>query len=273
MNDNHDLNVALSIEENPDLPEDVKVLVFEAVRELLFNAVKHAGVSWARVAVGRDGGPGIRVTVSDEGAGFDPKTLNRSEEILSGLGLFSIRERIELIGGRFEIESAPGKGSRFTLSVPQAVEPGAAVESADPELEADAGKESSGEVIRVLLADDHALFRDGIARLLAREPDMEVVGHAVNGREAVEVCRKLRPDVVLMDVSMPEVDGITATETVHRENPQIRVIGLSMYEDQEWRRSMIRAGAVDFKSKGCAVSELLAAIRAAMGRAEGADGR
>ncbi|MCF8062220.1 MAG: PAS domain S-box protein [Deltaproteobacteria bacterium] len=262
VNENHGFSVALSIEDSPDLPEDVKVLVFEAVRELLFNAVKHAGVSRARVALAGDDTGGIRITVSDEGAGFDPDGLNRSEENLSGLGLFSIRERIELIGGSFEIESEPGKGSCFTLHVPNAVTPAAVPGETRPGLEAAREKEpSEAGAIRVLLADDHALFRDGMARLLAREPDMEVVGHAMNGREAVETARRLRPDVVLMDINMPEVDGIEATEAIHREIPQIRVIGLSMYEDQEWERSMIHAGAVDFKSKGCAASELIAAIR------------
>ena len=115
--------------------------------------------------------------------------------------------------------------------------------------------------VRVLIADDHALFRDGLSRLVAREPDLEVVGQASDGLEAIELTRNLVPDVILMDVNMPGIGGIEATQRIHAELPQIRIIGLSMHTDHEHVQAMWKAGAVDYKTKACPASELLQAIR------------
>jgi DNA-binding NarL/FixJ family response regulator len=119
----------------------------------------------------------------------------------------------------------------------------------------------SGAVIRVLLADDHTFFRDGLARMLKKEPDIKVVGHAKDGQEAVNLAGKLKPDVILMDISMPIVNGIEATRIIHREHPNIRIIGLSMYDDQERAQAMRDAGVSDYLDKGCEASALVSAIR------------
>lgn len=256
MRDRHDFRVDLDLEGNPDLPEDVRVLVFESVRELMFNAAKHAGVSRAGLRLrAPDAGGDLAITVSDEGVGFDPGSVSAAADG-GGFGLFSIRERTELIGGRFEIASAPGRGSRFTIRLPRCAISPPCVHDPGETLEAVAGN-----AIRVLLADDHNLVRDGIARLVKREPDLEIVGEARDGREAVELARALAPDVVLMDISMPNLNGIDATRIIHQEQPSIRVIGLSMYDDPVPVQAMRSAGAVDFKNKGCAAADLIAAIR------------
>ena len=118
MSDNHRLNVELVIDDRPELPEDVKILLFESIRELLFNAVKHAEVSHARVHLQQTGEDEVYIRVQDEGAGFDVDRLEPAGNPGIGFGLFSIRERIGLIGGRFQIDSTPGKGSCFMLTVP-----------------------------------------------------------------------------------------------------------------------------------------------------------
>jgi PAS domain S-box-containing protein len=264
MRDKHHFSVDLAVEAKPALNEEVKVLVFESVRELLRNAAKHAKVSRARVSLEPAGGARLRVAVSDKGRGFDAARMKPAGEE-GGFGLFSVRERIGLIGGSFAIDSAPGKGSRFTLVVP--TRQAATVPLADSvrPVAADSGKEKTaatpGAVIRVLLADDHSLFADGLARMLKRKPGIEVVGYARDGQEAVDLAGKLMPDVVLMDISMPKVNGIEATRIIHRENPDIRIIGLSMYDDQERAQTMRDAGASDYKTKGCEASELVSAIR------------
>ena len=266
VRDKYNLDVDLSIEDKPKLPEDVNIFLFESVRELLFNTVKHARVSRARVRMRQMDGAGLQITVSDEGAGFDPCQLKSAGENGGGFGLFSIRERIGLIGGRIEIDSAPGKGSRLALIVPHGQAPAVQL-SADrmctsaAEPQEDTVKDK-GTTIRVLLADDHALFRNGLGRLLKNEPCLEVVGQAADGEEAIELAQKLKPDVILMDVSMPRVNGIEATRIIHGKYPDIRIIGLSMYEDQERAQVMRDAGAADYKTKGCAAAELVAAIRA-----------
>jgi len=114
---------------------------------------------------------------------------------------------------------------------------------------------------RVLVVDDHALVRRGVATLLAREPDLEVVGEADNGQRAIELTRQLTPDVILMDVSLPGMNGIDATRAIHAEFPALRVIGLSMFENLEQPAAMREAGAVRYLSKSDSAEALLAAIR------------
>ncbi len=115
MQSQYTFRVDLSLEAEPQLPEAVKILLFEAIRELLFNAVKHAKVPAAKVLLQQPTENEIKITVSDEGVGFDPAVMEAAG--CGGLGLFSIRERIGLIGGFLEIDSAPQKGSRFVLRV------------------------------------------------------------------------------------------------------------------------------------------------------------
>jgi DNA-binding NarL/FixJ family response regulator len=266
MLEKHGLRVDLAVESRPELPEDEKILVFEAVRELLFNAVKHAKVSWATVRLQQMEGTGMQISVRDEGAGFDAGQLKPAGDPGAGFGLFSIRERIGLIGGRLQIDSLTGKGSCFTLTVPHkpapAAPPETVAQSARVPVYADEkAPESQGPKLRVLIADDHSLFRDGLARLVNREPDLDVVGQACNGQEAIELTRRLSPDVILMDINMPKVDGLEATRVIHQEASAIRIIGLSMHTDQEGAQVMRNAGAVDYKSKGCAAAELIASIR------------
>lgn len=116
--------------------------------------------------------------------------------------------------------------------------------------------------IKVLLADDHTIVRDGIGALLADEPDMEVIGAAKDGREAVQLAGVLEPDVVLMDVVMPGLNGLEATRQLRRDRPHIQILVLSMHEDEEYVRQMLAAGASGYVLKDAAARDLLAAIRA-----------
>ncbi|HEY3083650.1 MAG TPA: response regulator transcription factor [Chloroflexota bacterium] len=118
-------------------------------------------------------------------------------------------------------------------------------------------------MIRVLLADDHTLVREGIRLCLEAMGDMQVVGEAADGREAVARALELRPDVVLMDVSMPGLSGLEATLEIKRARPEIQVIGLSMYDDEEYVTRLLRAGAAGYVLKRSAATELGAAVRAA----------
>ncbi len=117
-------------------------------------------------------------------------------------------------------------------------------------------------MIRILLADDHALVRHGFRMILAAQPDMEVAGEAGNGREAVELCQKLKPDVVVMDVTMPELNGIEATRRLIELSPRTRVLALSMHKDAVYVREILRAGARGYLLKDSADTDLLAAVRA-----------
>ncbi len=116
--------------------------------------------------------------------------------------------------------------------------------------------------IRVLIADDHTLVRDGIRSLLALVADVEVIGEATNGKEALEKTGKLAPDVVLMDLAMPIMGGLEATRRIHREFPRTKVLALTQYDDSEYVIPVIEAGARGFVSKMAAFSELASAIQA-----------
>jgi two-component system, NarL family, response regulator NreC len=122
--------------------------------------------------------------------------------------------------------------------------------------------------IRILLADDHAVVRQGFKLILGAQPDMEIVGEAGNGREAVELAEKLRPDVAVMDVAMPELNGIEATRRMGESAPRTRVLALSMHKDSVYVREILRAGARGYLLKDQIDSDLLAAVRA-VARGEG----
>lgn len=115
--------------------------------------------------------------------------------------------------------------------------------------------------IRVLVVDDHTIVRDGVCSLLGLTPDIEVVGEAANGIEALEAVRKLMPDVVLMDTAMPIMGGLEATRRICKEFPGAKVLAFTQYDDKEYVFPVIESGACGFISKTAAASELASAIR------------
>ena len=116
--------------------------------------------------------------------------------------------------------------------------------------------------IRILLADDHAVVRQGFKMILDAQPDMEIVGEAANGREAVDLAEQLHPDVVVMDVAMPELNGIEATRRLASSVPHARVVALSMHKDSVYVREILRAGARGYLLKDSGAADLVAAIHA-----------
>jgi DNA-binding NarL/FixJ family response regulator len=116
-------------------------------------------------------------------------------------------------------------------------------------------------MIRILLADDHAMVRQGFRMILSSQPDMQIIGEAGNGREAVEMSEKLLPDVIVMDVAMPELNGIEATRKIMAALPRSRILALSMHKDSVYVREILRAGARGYLLKDSIDSDLLAAVR------------
>ncbi len=244
--------------------EALALFLFRAAQEMLFNVVKHAQVREAAIRVRRIGRY-VCLSVSDPGRGFDPCELKET----SGVGLFSIRERTELLGGRLKVKSTEGKGSRFSIVVPdgrksedrgQKTEDGR--QTAEEELPSSVSPSSSNGTLRVLLVDDHKVVRAGLAAMLREAPGIALVGEVPDGREAINMAVDLRPDVVIMDVSMPLMKGDEATRQIKTYLPEVRVIALSMYDEAEKKQSMFEAGAESSVLKTISAEELLAAIRA-----------
>lgn len=117
--------------------------------------------------------------------------------------------------------------------------------------------------IRVVIADDHAILRDGIRALLTAAEDIDVVGEAADGAEAIEACRRLRPDLVVMDIAMPGLGGLEATLQIRKELPDVKVLVLTQYEDREYIRRFLKLGVAGYVLKKRAGAELVAAVRAA----------
>ena len=246
---------------------DLTVLLYQSIRELLLNTLKHAGVKSATIRIEKMNRV-LRIDVSDRGVGFDPDTVWDFAGSEQKFGLISIHERLQLLGGHIEIDSALNKGATISLIVPLHGErpaekemrhlSGVTFEKSEAELSL-AGI-FSGK-IRVMVVDDHPVVREGLCRMLDFHSDIEVVAEASDGEKAVHLAREIVPDVILMDISMPNMNGLEATRIIHSEFPHIRIIGLSMYEGDERAVAMIDAGASAYRSKSEKSDLLLAVIR------------
>lgn len=115
--------------------------------------------------------------------------------------------------------------------------------------------------IRIILADDHAILRHGLSRAFEQEKDITIIGQANNGHSAIELVRELSPDVVIMDIGMPDLNGIEATRRIAADFPAVKVIGLSMHSSDKYVREMFRAGASGYLLKNCPFEELVEAVK------------
>lgn len=115
--------------------------------------------------------------------------------------------------------------------------------------------------IKVLIADDHQLFREGLVNLISSAPDIEVIGEAKDGMEATKKAKKLKPDLILIDIGMPVMNGIEATKTIKRDDPEIKIIAVSMHSDRQFVKGILEAGADGYLLKNCTYRQLIDAIQ------------
>jgi CheY-like chemotaxis protein len=264
----HGLKIEVSFDPSVEpLQEDVRGLLLDVSREVLFNIAKHSGTDKAQVECFRGEDNRVRVVITDEGTGFDPSRILAGEQS-EGLGMPDIDQQLERLGGRLSIDSVPGKGTRITITGP--LYPAGKTETHEPEEPHPTADQTHAiakdGAIRVVVADDHHIVRQGLVTILRLEPDMDIVGEASNGAQAVNLARSLRPDIVVMDVSMPVLNGIEATMEIRRDFPEIQVIGLSMHDEGELSSSIRHAGAVAYVTKDGPPEALVAAMRKAAGR-------
>jgi CheY-like chemotaxis protein len=266
MVESHGLTVDLELDSKaePTDPE-VRSLLFQASRELLFNIIKHADVERARLKMTQAPDGGTLIVISDEGLGFQPPSEYGGAPG-SGFGLFSVRERLGFLGGRLELESEPGSGTRVTLYAPRGK---AELDRGDSscqltlpiQLQPPAPSLTGQRKLRILVVDDYRVIREHLAGVIGDQPDMEVAGVAADGEEAVDLARQLIPDLILMDINMPRLNGIEATRRIKSRRPDTQIIGLSMHEKDSMTGPMTAAGAVDYVTKDAPLEQLLATIR------------
>jgi CheY-like chemotaxis protein len=267
-----DLNVALHVpdEHRLHLTEDQCLLLFQSVRELLINSSKHAGTHdvWVTLEQRRTQ---LVIEVEDKGRGFDVAAVADSKDLSSKFGLFSIQERMRALGGTFDVHSAPSKGTLATLILPlqdaeashQVSLPGIPVLTGDLR---DGYTRPQEALVRLLLVDDHALVRQGLRSVLTGYSDLEIVAEAGDGIEALGAVEQHRPAIVIMDINMPNMNGVEATACIKARFPDIQVIGLSVNSEQENREAMLKAGAATLLPKEAVVEDLYNTILDTMGR-------
>jgi signal transduction histidine kinase/ActR/RegA family two-component response regulator len=252
--------------ESKVLEEDILLVTYQAVQELLWNVLKHAQTGEATICVDRRGEQ-AEIIIEDRGQGFDSTRMTTPSKE-GGFGLLNISERVSSVGGHFTITSAPGAGTRAQIIVPMKATHGdKSSRKAELQDSRSRGEEPSETIDRarmqVLVVDDHPLMREAVRHLVEDQADMAVIAEASDGQTSVQLARDMMPDVIIMDVNLPGLNGIDATREIKRERPNSVVIGLSMHEDERMAEAMRQAGASMFLSKGSLPQALCAAIRAA----------
>lgn len=258
----HGLFVTMTADDAVKEPTiEAKKFLFQAVRELLVNVRKHAGTEYATVHISSPSDE-VVITVSDEGKGLDPALVTAHDD--NAFGLYSIRERVELLGGSFSIAQAD-KGTICEIRMPalplhalprKTEQPGSTPAKTAPFL---------GRPVRILVVDDHTIFRRGLISILESYPDLRVVGEASDGEEGVAKASSLLPDVVIMDLAMPRMNGIEATRIIKSRFQSVDVLALSFQESEHARSSVLEAGASEYFTKSGPLDNLLRAIRAHSG--------
>lgn len=263
----HNLDVTIKNDGKPTpLNEEVLTTLRQCVQELLFNVVKHAEVDEATITLARVKDK-VQITVEDMGIGFDSDGITHNADSESGFGLFNITERMNLMGGSLNIISQPGAGTTVILQAPLLEKEKVTYSDnmGNNVEEEDSGDLSStphsGRRIKVLLVDDHPMMREGLRKMIEEEEDLVFIAEATNGEDAIDLTLQLNPDVVVMDVNMPGMNGIEATREISILSPKTRIIGLSLHDNIEVAQAMRNAGAAAYLTKAEVFETLCATIR------------
>lgn len=249
------------------LSEQVLMVIYQSVQELLANVLKHAHTKRADIYLRRTDDY-MEATVIDRGKGSDV-SMRQTPSEKGGFGLFSIRERLHLLGGRLNVTSILGSGTTATILVPlkqSGYVEGEQVPSSAQSTGQTSDRHGAADMrprhVRVVLTDDHQMMREGLRRAIEENGDVEVIAEAADGESAVQLVRDMRPDVVVMDVGLPKMNGIEATRQIKTEFPSIAVIGISVSAGNNSESAMRAVGASAYFSKAESLEELCAAVRA-----------
>jgi two-component system response regulator NreC len=240
------MSVAFALKGKPrPLNKEVEIAIYRCCQEAINNAIRHSEAKRLSIVV-RFARSELRITVEDNGRGFNPRKLYDSNSRMMSSGFWTIRQRMADIGAAFRVSTADGHGTVIEMMVPYS-----------------SGKLMSEEKISVLLADDHTILRHGLRRILAAEDDIEVVAEAANGLEAVKLAKQLQPNVVIMDISMPDQDGLESLRQIVKSLPS-RVLMLTVHLEHQFITEALSAGAAGYLAKDSLDRELISAVRTVM---------
>ena len=238
------------------LDEDVLIVTYQAVQELLWNVLKHAEVRETFVSTDSTADH-VEITVQDYGRGFDASRRGQPSRE-GGFGLMNVCERLRTVGGHLQITAIPGHGTRAVLRVPMK---GTAMSPACGTDEEISRRRPDHAATRILLVDDHDVTLQGLRDAIQDEPDMIVIGAARNAEMAMDLARKRCPDVIIMDIHLPDNSGVELTRALRLECPSAVVIGFSIEKTADMVHALRNAGAVGCLSKAEPLESLLTAIR------------
>jgi PAS domain S-box-containing protein len=262
-----DVKIAAEI---PRLSPEREMALFRVVQESLTNVHRHSGSPDACIEVRFDEGD-VRLEVADFGKGAAEHALDSTKATGSalGVGIQGMRERMRQLAGTLEISSRPGHGTRVIAKLPRA-EAQAAAPAPQVKHGATAArvapvekKRSQGRRARkrILIADDHEMLRQGVRNLLESETDWEVCGEAVDGKDAVEKVAALNPDLVVLDINMPILNGLVAARQILRDRPRTKILVFTVHESDQTLKEIQASGAHGYLPKSRAGQDLLRMAR------------
>jgi len=250
------------------LAPDAEVALFRVVQESLVNVHRYSGSATAFVRAQSDGAE-VRLQIGDAGIGISKelKTPTPTATAL-GVGIQGMRERLRQLSGRLEITSIPGSGTLVTAILPVCgrrtkilTEYVDSPNQEIPSIAMEVASERNGWRKRILIADDHDVLRRGIRTMIESEPGLEVCGEAVDGKDALEKTLAQMPDLVILDINMPVMNGLDVLRQIVRRRPKIKVLAFSVHDSKQIVDEILAAGAHGYLSKATAGQHLVHEVR------------
>ncbi len=254
--------------------------VLHVVREAFSNIAQHAAATRAEVSLAFTG-TGLTLSIGDNGSGLEPETGNSSlQSPQGGMGLRGMRERSRLLNGGLQIKSEHSQGTQVILTIADLNQTAAVPLYEHPEYaqhqpgegsgkgasgsaEGSTPSGENGELITIVLADDHPALRSGLRLALSKVAGLRVIGVASSGGDALMLTRELRPDILLLDVQLPDQDGLSVLRNLRFEQIPTRVVMLTAHFADAYITEALRNGAAGFLNKDIEIEDLVQAIRTA----------
>lgn len=254
------------------LSPDAEVAIFRVLQESLTNVHRYSGSQRAAIRICTDG-DAIKVEVEDYGKGIhSTKSVSAQSSVDHlGVGIQGMTERMRQLGGKLEITSAPDRGVLVTATIPlsgrQVALPTPPAPSDVPLPRQRASSSANGRhVARILIADDHEMLRHGVRNTLQTQSDFEICGEAIDGQDAIEKVKALHPDLVILDINMPVLNGLAAVRQILRLSPKTKILIFSVHDSDQTKREIHAAGAHGFISKGKDAQDLIRIVREVLAR-------